>query len=48
MKHRKTCFPLQNDEQEKNNRNLLEHQYVDHHIKIVSHDRNCNNVDAHD
>lgn len=31
----------------KNNRNLLEYQYVDHHIEILSHDRDNSNVDVH-
>ena len=38
--HRKICFPMRNKE------NLLENQYVDHHIEILSHDRDYRNVDA--
>ena len=48
FKHHKICLPMQNDEQEKNKRNLLEYQYVDQHIEILSHDRNYNYVDAHE
>ena len=32
----------------KKNRNLQDYQYVEHHIEIVSHDRDYSDVDVHD
>ena len=32
----------------KKNRNLLDYQYVEHRIEIVSHDRDYSNVDVHE
>ena len=31
----------------KKNRNLQDYQYVEHHIEIVSHDRDYSDVDVH-
>ena len=44
MKQCNIYFPMQNKEQQ----NLLEYQYVDHHIKIVKHDRDYSNFVAHE
>ena len=44
MKQCNIYFPMQNKEQQK----LQEYQYVDHHIKIVKHDRDYSNFVSHE
>ena len=46
MQYRKVCFS--HASRIKKNRNLLDYQYVEHRIEIVSHDRNYSNVDVHE
>ena len=49
---RKIPSEMERDEishaENKKYRNVLDYNYVDHHIKIIGHDRDYSNVDVHD